>query len=538
MLAIQNRPEKSMAYQPTIVAEANGGAGGDSRFGTCFGIPADLLDKGRRRLGIFALVIVVNATIAIVVAGPLWRALGFADVTFMRVVQSVVLGLSIVMVVLVRSNRVAHSTLLKVGLVYLVVLCFMGSMGQSSLLYEASGGQLPVTTVADVFIVAYPLIVPGPPGLTLLAAVAGAASVPLGLVILEVLGAIAISPVAYVAPTMFAAFSAVLAIVGARVIYGMTRDVARARELGSYQLETLLGRGGMGEVWRARHRLLVRPAAIKLLRPDLLVANPEIRDLMVRRFEREAQSTASLRCANTIQLYDFGTSDAGAFYFVMELLDGLDAEDLVAKYGPVSPERAVHLLKQVCRSLAEAHDVGLTHRDIKPSNVFICRYGREVDFVKVLDFGLVKPRDTPEFGDSRLTTQGVISGTPNYMPPEQAAGEELVDERTDLYALGCVAYWLVTGRLVFDGRTPLEVMAQHLQATPIPPSQRANQAIPAAYDEMVLACLAKNPSQRPQSADELAERLERCTGETVWTEGQAREWWASHHAPNAERTLA
>ena len=197
------------------------------------------------------------------------------------------------------------------------------------------------------------------------------------------------------------------------------------------------------------------------------------------RFEREAQATASLRSPHTIELYDFGVADDGAFYYVMELLDGFDLETLVERFGPLPAERAVHLLTQVCHSLAEAHAAGLVHRDIKPANVYVCRYGREVDFVKVLDFGLVKSqRDAERRRRQRSPRHHAVGGTPAFMSPEQVMGDRPIDGRSDIYAVGCLAYWLVTGQLVFTGRTAIETMLQHAQATPVPPSQRTELEIP------------------------------------------------------------
>jgi serine/threonine-protein kinase len=322
-----------------------------------------------------------------------------------------------------------------------------------------------------------------------------------------------------------------MAYVGARVVYRLGAAVRQARELGSYRLVERLGRGGMGEVWRAEHRLLARPAAIKLIRPEVLGANdPEARRLLVRRFEREAQATALMRSSHTMALYDFGVADDGTFYHVMELLDGFDLEALVRRFGPVPAERAVHLLCQVCDSLSEAHEAGLIHRDVKPANIYVCRYGREVDFVKVLDFGLVKHTGAPAPGAELVTAGEVAGGTPAFMAPEQALGEDRVDARSDLYALGCVGYWLLTGRLVFEGGTPIETIVMHVHAQPELPSQRTDQPIPLALEALLLACLSKDPAARPQTADDLAARLAAVPLERAWTAARAREWWEGRAA--------
>ena len=326
-----------------------------------------------------------------------------------------------------------------------------------------------------------------------------------------------------------------MAYVGSRVVYGLGTAVTKAREMGSYRLVERLGAGGMGEVWRAEHRLLARPAAIKLIRPEMLGAKgPATRELLVRRFEREAQSTALMRSAHTMELYDFGVADDGTFYYVMELLTGFDLDALVSRFGPVPPERAVHFLLQACASLGEAHEAGLIHRDVKPANLYACRYGREVDFIKVLDFGLVTGGAANEARDDRITAADVSpGGTPAYMSPEQALGDGQVDSRSDIYALGCVAYWLLTGTPVFKGSTPMETIVLHVNGVPEPPSRRTTQTVPPELETIVLDCLAKSPADRPQSADALALRLETVRVGEPWTSRRAKTWWDEHRPPRS-----
>jgi serine/threonine protein kinase len=280
----------------------------------------------------------------------------------------------------------------------------------------------------------------------------------------------------------------------------------------------------MGEVWLARHRLLARPAAIKLIRAEFLGGNGRGKEI-IQRFEREAQATALLRSPHTVEVYDFGTADDGSFYYVMELLDGFDLDQLVMRFGPLPPERAIHFLRQVCASLGEAHEAGLIHRDIKPANLYACRYGREVDFMKVLDFGLVT--HTPG-ADARGETgpQQVAGGTPAFMSPEQVLGDEKVDARSDIYAIGCVAYWLLTGTTVFSGGTSMQTMMMQVSVKPEAPSQRSGHALPPALEEIVLACLAKEPDSRPQSVDELATRLGAVPVQRPWSRDDAIAWWA------------
>jgi serine/threonine-protein kinase len=313
-------------------------------------------------------------------------------------------------------------------------------------------------------------------------------------------------------------------------IFALARDVSRTRRLGSYQLMEKIGSGGMGEVWKARHRLLARPAAVKLIRPESLDSDAKTRArALLRRFEREAQATALLTSPHSIMLYDFGIREDGVFYYVMELLGGIDLKTLVREFGPVPAERAVHFLRAMCDSLADAHDRGLIHRDIKPANVFICRRGRDFDFVKVLDFGLVKNVRESREALTQLTATGVAGGTPGFMAPEMVTGETQVDARADIYALGCVAYWLLTGRLVFEGNTPMAILVQHVKEAPPALSSRTEIMVPPALESLIHACLAKNPADRPASAEELGVALAQIGDELpAWTRERAERWWRTN----------
>jgi eukaryotic-like serine/threonine-protein kinase len=304
----------------------------------------------------------------------------------------------------------------------------------------------------------FTVVVPTKPRRALAAALASVSAVPvmIGSAMAAGYASFTLTPLEFFLGLVFPyLFVVVMAYVGARVVYTLGSEVSRARELGSYRLVERLGQGGMGEVWRAQHLLLARPAAIKLIRPSLTAdgRTTTLEDAQ-RRFEQEAQVIASLRSPHTVNLFDFGISADGAFYYVMELLDGLDAETLVRRTGPVPAERAIHLIRQVCHSLSEAESYGLVHRDIKPANIFLCRYGEDHDFVKVLDFGIVKATTATETGHA-VTRDMTVHGTPAYMAPEQALGSSDVDGRADIYAIGCVAYWLLTGQLVFTADTPM-----------------------------------------------------------------------------------
>jgi serine/threonine protein kinase len=310
-------------------------------------------------------------------------------------------------------------------------------------------------------------------------------------------------------------------------------------QMGSYILERKLGEGGMGEVWKARHSFLARPAALKVIRTDALDleegAHQESADTIAMRFDREARVTAALTSPHTVRLYDFGQATTGTFFYAMEYLKGLDLEQLVEKYGPQPQARVIHILKQICDSLAEAHQAGLIHRDIKPANIMLCRQGTQYDFVKVLDFGLVVGRATspleglqgegPQL-NQRLTQQGIIRGTPACMSPEQAVAAPDLDHRTDIYALGCVAYFLLTGRDVFEAPTSLAVLVQHLKNSPKLPSQRVpGLQIHEDLEVLVMQCLAKDPAGRPQSAQELIRALD-AIDVPVWTQSDAARWYA------------
>jgi serine/threonine-protein kinase len=333
--------------------------------------------------------------------------------------------------------------------------------------------------------------------------------------------------------------STTLSTVTSRTIYGLRQQVRAASEIGQYTLEEKIGSGGMGEVWRARHRMLIRPAAVKLIRSNdlgpLAGKDPELR---LRRFEREARATAGLKSPHTVQLYDFGVTEDGTFYYVMELLDGLDLDTLVDQFGPVPVERAVHLLVQACASLEDAHQNGLVHRDIKPANIVVSRIGAAWDFVKVLDFGLVKLGSAPQQDEVKLSGEDHVSGTPGFIAPEVVLGAE-TDQRVDIYALGCVAYWLVTGQLVFEGPGAIKVMSDHIHTVPPPPSTRSATPLPPELDQLILDCLAKEPAQRPASARELQVRLQAIPLERPWTSERAEHWW-SHHQPgkHSQRPIA
>jgi len=313
-----------------------------------------------------------------------------------------------------------------------------------------------------------------------------------------------------------AAFAAVYAT---HIIHRIRREAFKARQLGQYRLKEKLGAGGMGEVYRAEHTLLKRPCAIKLIKQG------EGADAtMLARFEREVRSTARLTHSNTVQIYDYGRTDDGTFYYVMELLPGGSLEALVAEHGPLPPERVVHFLRQTCRALEEAHALGLVHRDLKPANIFAAERGGVFDVTKLLDFGLVKHAAVDHPDDSKLTAEGSFSGSPLYMSPEQATSFGRVDGRGDIYALGAVAYFLLTGKPPFSGKHALEILMAHARDEAVPLSQ-LNRDVPNDLEQVVRRCLEKKPEDRFQDAGALERALAECECAGRWTDQKAAQWW-------------
>lgn len=305
-----------------------------------------------------------------------------------------------------------------------------------------------------------------------------------------------------------------------KVLFGLRVELGKASRLGQYELEEQIGKGGMGVVYRARHALLRRPAALKLLLPE------QAGERAIARFEREVQLTSKLTHPNTVTVFDYGRTPDGVFYYVMELIDGISLERLVETDGRQSPGRVVHVLRQVASALAEAHDVGLVHRDIKPANILLCERGGIPDFVKVVDFGLVK-----DLGDLRpaLSSSNLVVGTPDYLPPEALLHPDQVDGRADLYQLGAVGYFLLTGGPVFQGGSVIEICAHHLHTTPARPSERIGESLPEEIENLVLRCIAKDPGERPESARQLEILLEACAASSPWLLTSARAWWDDFH---------
>jgi serine/threonine-protein kinase len=502
-------------------------------------LPSDFLEQSRRRVSVASLVIaalwfVCFVTINVLrpmMDGPATKGTFPGDPTsnaLMIAGTALALGVALI----ARHQRLTTKMVIDIGL---------GSEVLTALLIALIAERIPVARTSSISwvcvpILLYPMIAPSSVRRILLAGFAAASTELLVMLCAPHFGA----PLSMTSFSLFwtvfpGYLCAVAAIVPARIIGGLGRQVRRGREMGSYRVGTLIARGGMGEVYEAHHRLLARPAAIKLIRPEILRATsePHARRL-AERFHREAAAAARLRSPHTIHLYDFDVAEDGTLFYVMELLEGLDLNTLVRRFGPLPPERVVYLLRQACESLAEAHASGIIHRDIKPSNLCACRLGRKVDFVKVLDFGLVRFEESEEH-DMALTAPGMQPlGTPGFMAPEVLLSGRY-DRRVDVYALGCVAYWLLTGQYVFTGEHAIQLLAQHISETPIQPSLITNTGIPDALDDIVLRCLAKDPEDRPSDGEELLGMLMQCETRETWDEQRARRWWAMHLPAEAAR---
>lgn len=499
-------------------------------------LPDDLLRAASLRLGImsllFAALWVLGETFGHLAAHVLypnssrWLTFDMGDgIALISVL------LSLALFAYTRRGKRDPRFVLDLGLVYLVATAFALALLFHVTGMPGSGVILPEISWVGAIMLMFAAIVPTPPRKMLIAGIVAASMNPIAMLIARARGMWDFGPASRALVMHYPDYILVgAAVVIAGVVTKLGQQVTKAREMGSYQLGELLGRGGMGEVYKATHRMLARPAAIKLIRTEMLGAvDDEAAKLAVTRFRREAEAAANLRSQHTVELYDFGVTDDGTLYLVMEFLDGMDLESLVRDTGPLPAGRVIHILRQVCDSLEEAHSRGLVHRDIKPANIHLGLVGLHHDFVKVLDFGLVKEVSSVSPETSMATVPGQMAlGTPAYMAPEMALGEP-VDGRADIYALGCVAYYLLTGQLVFEAEKAFQMIAKHLQTSPVPPSQRTDQPVSLQLEDLILRCLAKDPSDRPQSASELAAALARVPAE-AWSEEDATHWWMTRRS--------
>ncbi len=434
-----------------------------------------------------------------------------------------------------RYRVLPAATVLSLGMLFEVLVATALSMIETSVPFQADAPLRGVSAVGPwtVFIGAF---VPNRPVVTLVTALLAATTWPLAYLINdarfdlpdEALASLSIWPILNY-------LMAIVAFLAGRWTYNTACAATAAEELGSYRLVSRVGEGGMGEVWTATHRMLARSAAIKLVRPESIVGTSARQaDSFLKRFRREANAIASLQSPHTVYLYDFGVSEDGRLYYVMELLDGISLQTLVTTFGPQPPGRVTAIVSQICRSLDEAHAQGLVHRDLKPSNVMLCQVARTYDFIKVLDFGLAK--SVVHDDETQLTVAGTATGTPGYMAPEVLMGEALVDGRADIYGVGCVAYFLLTGTAVFEDINPTNLALKHAQSPPDPPSQRTELPIPPDLEAVVLQCLAKRQTDRPSTARALQDLLASC-GVAPWTPDDAARWWDLHLPPTSSLRL-
>jgi eukaryotic-like serine/threonine-protein kinase len=495
-------------------------------------LPPDTVAEGVRRLGWLALVYAIGQILgpfARLVLSADARGVGLSDFAIPDAFGMGAVIMALALFAMVRRGVLSSTRLLDLGLVFQVV----GALGIAVREFWHGLPPLPDDSFLIpgecVWLVVFPLLVPNTPTKVLFTSLIAASMGPAALALSAAITGTPLGRPFDVAVYFLTStyLCAILAYVVARIVHLFNLKLKDAREIGSYELIERIGAGGMGEVWRAQHRLLARPAAIKLIRSSTLGESQRARDTLARRFEREARETAALGSTHTIDIYDFGVTQEGDFYYVMELLEGLSLERLVGEFGPVDPGRTVYLLRQICHSLGEAHARGLVHRDVKPANIMVCRLGPDADFVKVLDFGLVKPTADGQTG-TMLSVQGTVLGTPSYMAPETLLGHSDVDGRTDIYSLGCVAYFLLTGQHVFSADTAVATAIAHVRDAPIPPRLRSSFKMPPGLDALIMECLAKDPAARPASAAVLSERLAATVPAYAWSLESARVWWAQH----------
>ncbi len=502
-------------------------------------LPYDLLKEASRRLEIMSLIAASLWVLGTIGDRIALLAMTHGDRAWLRpqatdVIAGISVLASLALFFYIRRGDRDPQFILDLGQVYMVLMAFALGLLIHWFRVPKEWPVSPMISWIGAVVLMSAAIVPNSPMKTLVAGLIAVSMNPLAMLIAKARGTWDFGPLSNTLVMHYPDYLMVgVAVVISRVVMRLGQQVIKAREMGSYRLVTLLGKGGMGEVWRARHHMLARDAAIKLIQPDALSrksGNSAV--LLRRRFEQEAKATALLRSPHTVELYDFGVTKDGVFYYVMELLDGIDLETLVKKFGPQPVARVVNILRQVCRSLADAHSHGMIHRDIKPTNIFLCRMGNEYDFAKVLDFGLVKIMNENE---TQITVEGATTGTPAYMAPELALGNSDLDTRADLYGLGCVAYWLITGSLVFEEKGAAAMMLAHLQKAPIIPSMRNDLAVPPCLDRIIMMCLAKKPAERPATAEVLAGLLEDCEGVGSWTPEDAKRWWHANVAEGGVR---
>jgi len=498
------------------------------------GLPADVMDKAITRLGWLGLLF--TATLQSVH----WTRISFTPFAGsdqgMRIANAaLIIGtiLGITIATLAWTRKLPRQMMLDAAIFFQVAAAFCVAAIEFRILIHTDEPIVGVSGMA-LWITFFVLVVPTTFGKAALGAFGSALMGPLAALVYAAVESVPLPDYGRMLSIFLPdLLSAAWALLLSRYVYGMGRALGSARRMGYYELTERVGHGGMGEVWRAKHRMLARPAAIKLITPEALGAGGEVTSTLIRRFEREAQTTATLQSQHTVQVYDFGVTEDGALYYVMEYLEGLNLQTLIESHGPVPPERAVHFMLQMLESLDEAHRAGLVHRDIKPANIISSKYGVHYDFVKVLDFGLAR---CVEHNQGTGTMFPMVAGTPAFMAPESALNTTDADARADLYAVGAVGYWLLTGKLVFEGLSDYETLLEHIHNVPVPPSEKSGTAVPPELDRIIMACLEKNPEDRPQTAAELMARLKAVPLESPWSAERAEVWWQTHR-PSTQGSL-
>ena len=496
-------------------------------------LPSDITDVVLKRIVILCLISAGMAIFGVVMTlGQLLSMTvvlkgGYSAVDFATDAMMIVVALGIAWIV--HRRKMSPRKLVALGLSFGVYSAFNTSVTECLMLVTDQFTPLAYFSFNQAWVVFFPALVPIRSWSTYTMIFLAAAMGPLSRVLIQSLGYVELPADSLTILTLVMMFSAIMGLVVSHVVYRMGKSVTAAREMGSYTLEASLGGGGMGEVWTANHRMLARPAAVKLIKTETLRGmSPADIEKLNHRFEHEVQATAALSSPHTVDIYDYGLAQNGSFYYVMERLNGIDMETLVERFGPVEPARVLFLLIQACHSLSEAHNRSLIHRDVKPANLFVCRYGDDFDFVKVLDFGLVKEVSAQSANEHNLTQPDLVMGTPDFMPPEMALGEKQIDGRADLYALGCVAYWLLSGTRLFTADSPMQALIKHINDPPVAPSKRSELTIPPELDALVLQCLEKDPNKRPNGAEELSAELQEIPLDHRWSREDARRWWETH----------
>ena len=438
--------------------------------------------------------VALTATLAYTPLGGEYRPHFTAGLMRQLGVAVVAIGLGLAAVEAIQRRAFSAAALPTAAVIFEAVAAFLLGLLVHAVPDTSVPGPLSISLVG-VWLVLFAAIVPLSPRYTWMGATLVALAEPVAFA-----STLALDPTRPTPPVaLFAwrmipiAITVTLAYPLANLLRRMKAAASAARSLGEYQLIRRIGRGGMAEVWEAEHRMLARRAAVKVVRGEWLEDRQRDAETILQRFQREVGATSALSSPHTIFVYDFGRAEDGTFYYVMERLDGIDLHSMIRRFGKLPPERVVFLLLQMCHSLAEAHHAGLVHRDVKPANVFVCRYGLERDFVKVLDFGLVKG-DPPGHEHQSLTREGAHTGTPAFIAPEIARGFVAdADGRADLYGVGCVAYWLLTGKLVFPLGPAMQMITSHAHEVPEPPSERGGVQVPAELEAIVMKLLEKEP---------------------------------------------